>query len=143
MTRQMYKGIFWYNPITAKLIVKKVACNRNGVIREKNKYDSSMDDIFNLQKEWAKLSPSVTNGHPYNFFPRGRVEIKNNKAKVTLSPILVFTEPNKVEPRIPLRLIEKEFGLWLKTIRVEVVHDDSERYQYLTDYYLINFPEHK
>ena len=78
---QIYKGIFWYNPTKKKLIVKKVACNSNGEAIEHVEYSSQSGNNFNHKAEWSKLPKSVTNGQPYNYYPRGRVEIKNNKAK--------------------------------------------------------------
>ena len=87
---QIYKGIFWYNPTKKKLIVKKVACNSNGEAIEHVEYSSKSGNNFNHKAEWSKLPKSVTNGQPYNYYPRGRVKIKNNKANTTLCALLKF-----------------------------------------------------
>ena len=139
----MYKGKFWYDPTAAKLIVKKVACDRNGIALETVEYSSKSGDNFNHKVEWEKFPRSITSGYPYNYYPRGRVEIKKNKAKIYLNPILICFDYLSPEPWCPLRLVEKEFGLGLETIRAQVITDNSKHYQYLTDYYLINHPEHK
>ena len=131
---QVYKGIFWYNPTTKKLIVKKVACNSYGEALEPVEYSSKSGNNFNHKVEWSKLPKSVTCGQPYNYYPRGRVEIKNNKAKVYLNPILVYHDSNAKKPWCPISLIEKEFGLGLKTIRAELIPDNSKHYNYLVEY---------
>ena len=122
----MYKGIFWYDPSEKKLIVKKVACNRDGVALEEVEYSSKSGDNFNHRAEWAKLPRSVTNGQPYNYYPRGRVEIKNNKATVYQNPILDQTPI--------MEMINDEFGLNCTTMLARYVNDGSEHYGYIMDY---------
>ena len=78
-----------------KLIVKKAKCNSDGVALEHVEYSSKSMSNFNHKAEWSKLPKSVTNGQPYNYYPRGRVEIKNNKAKVYLNPVLICTIPTQ------------------------------------------------
>ena len=131
---KIYKGIFWYNPTKKKLIVKKVKCNSDGVALEHVEYSSKSGNNFNHKAEWSKLPKSVTNGQPYNYYPRGRVEIKNHKAKVYLNPILICTIPTPKKPFCPISLIEKEFGLGLKTIRADIIPDNSKHYGYLIEY---------
>ncbi len=123
----LYKGIFWYNPIEKKLIVKKVACDRNGIAVEEVEYSSKSGDNFNHKAEWAKLPRSITNGQPYNYYPRGRVEIKNGKATVYLNPIL------NDNPCV-MDMINDEFGLNCKTLLPRFVPDGSEHYKYTMDY---------
>ena len=134
---QIYKGIFWYNPTNKKLIVKKAKCNSDGKAIEHVEYSSKSDNKFNHTSEWSKLPQSVTNGQPYNDFPRGRVEIKNNKAKVYLNPVLICTISTQKEAFCPISLIEKEFGLGLKTIRADIIPDNSKHYGYLVEYPII------
>ncbi len=131
---QIYKGIFWYNPINKKLIVKKVACDKDGVAFEHVEYSSKSGNNFNHKAEWGKFPKSITRGQPYNYYPRGRVEIKNNKAKVYLNPILICHDQYAKKPRYPVSLIEKEFGLGLKTISADLIPDNSKHYGYLIEY---------
>ena len=138
---QIYKGIFWYDPTNKKLIVKKVACKSDGEAIEHVEYSSKSGNNFNHKAEWSKLPKSVTNGQPYNYYPRGRVEIKNNKAKVYLNPILICTIPTQKKPFCPIGLIEKEFGLGLKTIRADIIPDNSKHYGYLIVYPVLNRKE--
>ena len=131
---KIYKGIFWYSPTKKKLIVKKAKCNSDGVALEHVEYSSKSMSNFNHKAEWSKLPKSVTNGQPYNYYPRGRVEIKNNKAKVYLNPVLICTIPAQKKAFCPISLIEKEFGLGLKTIRADIIPDNSKHYSYLIEY---------
>ena len=122
----MYKGIFWYEPSEQKLIVKKVACDRNGLALEPIEYSSKSGDNFNHKAEWAKLPRNVTNGHTYNYYPRGRVEIKKGKATVYLNPAL--------DNSFVMNIINGEFGLSSKTLLARYVLDGSEHYKYEMDY---------
>lgn len=122
----LYKGIFWYDSMRDKLIVKKVACDQDGSALNEVEYSSKSGDNFNHKAEWAKMPKSVTGGYPYNYYHRGRVEIKKNKATVYFNPALNT-------PRI-FELIDAEFGLSSGTILVRTVSDGSSHYEYLVDY---------
>ena len=118
-----YKGIFWYDPKTNALICKKVFCDKDGKALENVLYTSKSGENFNHEAEWQKISRSITNGRPYNYYPRGRVEIKNGKATVYLNPILkVKTIQN---------MINSEFNLNSETIPVRFCADGSFHYNYL------------
>ena len=122
----MYKGIFWYDPAEKKLIVKKVACDPDGVALEPVEYSSKSGDNFNHKAEWTRLPRSITNGNPYNYYPRGRVEIKKGKATVYLNPIL--NEPGATD------LIKAEFDLGGEALLLRYISDGSEHYGYIMDY---------
>ena len=100
-------------------------------------YSSKSGNNFNHKAEWSKLPKSVTNGQPYNYFPRGRVEIKNNKAKVYPQSHFNLHDSYSKKPFCPVSLIEKEFGLGLKTIRADIIPDNSKHYGYLVEYPII------
>lgn len=85
---KLYKGIFWYVPAERRLIAVKVACDQNGTALTAVEYSSESGDNFNHKSEWAKMPESVTYGKPYNYFPRGRVEVKNGKAAIYFNPAL-------------------------------------------------------
>lgn len=122
----MYKGVFWYNPTEHGLICKKVACDESGVALEETEYSSKSGDNFNHKAEWAKLPKSETGGHPYNYYPRGRVEIQKKKVTIYLTPVL-DTESVTV-------LINSLFELCNIDIPIKIVPDGSEHYKYLMDY---------
>lgn len=120
------KGIFWYIPCEHKLISAKVACDENGNALEKVNYSSKSGDNFNHKTEWSKLHKSITNNKPYNYYPRGRVEITKGKATIFFNPVL-----NRFDIH---DLIMDEFGLVGKRIIVKEVADGSKHYEYLIDF---------
>jgi hypothetical protein len=82
------------------------------------------DDTYNHKRAWATLPRKTTNGMPYNYYPRGRVEVKLNKAVIYLNPN-ICTESVIAD-------IKLEFGL--TDIVVEVRIDGSKHYKcYLDD----------
>lgn len=90
----MNKGIFWLitNQSGEKeLLCIKVACDAMGDPKEQVMFSSKSGENFNHKAEWSKLSPRLTLGKPFNYFPRGRVEIR--KGKVT-----VFCHPELIQP---------------------------------------------
>ena len=121
-----YKGVFWYNPCAEELITKKVACDLNGAEIEVVEYSSKFGENFNHKLEWEKLPKSITCANPYNYYPRGRVEIKNEKITFYLHLILN-------DERIVKRIIN-EFGLDNANIPIRIVADGSEHYNFLIDF---------
>lgn len=116
----LYRGIFWYNPNKHSLISVKVKCNENGEALEKT--DGFKE--LNHDVEWAKLPESVTLNHPYNYYPRGRVEIKNNEVTITLNSVLLKLDIQE--------LILEVFEISGKPITTKTVADES--YNYLIDF---------
>lgn len=108
MKSMLYKGLFWikqdergrFIPITVM-----VECDADG--NAVNNRIAPDKDSFNHEKEW-KIFEAMPSGEyhdlPYNYYPRGRVEINNKKAIVYFNPLLC-TEYIKW-------LITNEFGLW-------------------------------
>ncbi len=76
-----FKGIFWIKP-GGELLVLKVKCDSYGNLLEDIPPDmlSKSGGNFNHQNTWNALPKSVTGNKEYNFFPRGRAEIRNGKA---------------------------------------------------------------
>ncbi len=121
----IYKGIFWYVPGEHKLIAVKVACDENGNALENTNYSSKSGENFNHKIEWNKLHKDVTKKNPYNYYPRGRVEIKNSKVKIFLNSTLNESEL--------LKLIYSEFSL-SNYIELKAISDNSKHYNYLMEY---------
>lgn len=122
----IYKGIFWYIPIEHKLIAVKVACDENGNTLANTSYSSKSRENFNHKTEWSKLHKSITNNKPYNYYPRGRVEIKKGKATIFFNPVL-----NRFDVH---DLIMNEFDLAGKRIIIKEVADGSKHYAYSIDF---------
>lgn len=87
----MKKGIFWCDSFgrdSPHLIVVSVKCDADGKSDLPIDFSSKSGQNFNHKAEWQKLSRPVTRGQPFNYYPRGRVEIKNRKATIYLNPDL-------------------------------------------------------
>ncbi len=117
----MKKGIFWI--IDNKLFCVSVCCNNNGVALENVNYSAKSGENFNHKCEWEKLPKNIRGKSPYNYYPRGRVEIKNKKAVVYLNPFLNTKE-------IQQKIIQ-EFEL--KDITAIFKSDGSVHYQAIVD----------
>lgn len=113
MSKETSRGVFWV--IDGELLAFPfVESTYNGVAKSGNTY--------NHKKLWPDVKPRGCN-KPYNYYPRGRVDI-TNKGK----PI-IYLNPNIDRSIIPQ--IKSEFGLRAEpTIR----EDWSEHYKcYLDD----------
>ena len=85
----IYKGVFWIKDICDienSAICIKENCSLDGTFIDTHNINENMlsksGDNFNHQKVWNLLSRDITENKPYNYYPRGRVEIKNNNAIV-------------------------------------------------------------
>lgn len=98
----IWKGVFWV--IDGKVVSKKVRCDEFGdmIIDEDREYPAEIWSN-NHKKIWFTLPRTVTQGKAYNYFPRGRVEIRNKKAIIFLNPCLCYEEM--------IRKIKMEFRL--------------------------------
>ena len=85
MVNKLYRGIFWIKDIESFVsVIIKAECNSNGFFVNILDFNllakSGME--FNHQAAWSTLSKRETDNKPYNYYPRGRVEIRNNKATI-------------------------------------------------------------
>ena len=123
----MKKGIFWCkdaNSESPELIVVSSVCDRNGNPAEPTAFSSKAGENYNHKTEWANLGKRVTGGQPYNYYPRGRVEIRNGKATIFLNPVL---DNDAVLIKI---LIVFELHRSDELRSIEVKRDGSKHYQY-------------
>ena len=91
----MRKGLFWVisdNNGERKLLTYTAVCDNNGVAAEgQPAYNSKKGDSFAHKNSWhlaAEKLPMKIRGKPWDYFPRGRVEIANNKATIYFNPSL-------------------------------------------------------
>ena len=115
---ELCKGIFWY--VDNQLLCRKVRCDNSGNSLERVEFTSKHGDNFNHKAEWGKMVRAITGGKPYNYYQRGRVEIKHNRAVLYLNPAL-----NQEEI---IKKILFEFGLDSLTT-IDVKCDGSKHYQ--------------
>ncbi|MGN0169150.1 MAG: hypothetical protein ACI39H_00115 [Lachnospiraceae bacterium] len=89
---KVYKGIFWIKDIaTGDMICAKIPCDVSGkIIRYSDMpLNSKRGDNYNHEKTWDSFDERVTEGKKFNYYPRGRVEIRKGKAKIYLNPNLL------------------------------------------------------
>ena len=87
----MRKGIFWctnFDSECPELIAVSVVCDKDGDSQEPVQFSSKSGNNFNHRIEWDHLDRKITEGKSFDYYPRGRVEIKNGKATVFLNPII-------------------------------------------------------
>ena len=79
-------------------------------------------DTYNHKKLWPDIKPNKCN-KPYNYYPRGRVVVGNNKVTIYMN--------QNVDEKL-LSEIKREFGIIDDNYRI--VYDNSEHYKcYLDD----------
>ena len=129
----MFKGIFWcyvicfdFDMYTRNLITVKVPCDGDGNPLEKADFSSKSGDNFNHKIEWDKISENNRNNHPYNYYPRGRVEINNGRIRIYANPVIICDEEAK-------GMIVKTFELKEREKEIKWIADNSKHYQYDID----------
>lgn len=116
---ELYSGIFWIKDInrpTSDLFFQVPTDefgNTSQIFNAKN------GSTYNHEQTWKELHQSK----PFDYYPRGRVDIQNGVARI-------FINPNLDTPKI-IDLIKKEFNLnernGIKKIKILV--DNSEHYR--------------
>jgi hypothetical protein len=102
----LYKGIFWIKNIeNVNAVVVKSRCNHNGEFIEllKPEFLSKSGLEFNHKAVWNALPKPDTENKQYNYFPRGRVQIRNGSA-------VIYANANIANDRIKEWAV-KEFNL--------------------------------
>ena len=82
---------------------------------------------LNHERAWAKLDKKITQGKPYNYYPRGRVEIKKGKARIFLNPAL--NEESIIEKICRSFGLKRENGL----TDILIKNDNSWHYRFLME----------
>ena len=81
----LYRGIFWVKDIESlEIVVIKAECKYDGFFVEipDSKLLSKSGKEFNHQSAWRTLPKSMTDNKSFNYYPRGRVEIRKGKAVI-------------------------------------------------------------
>ena len=118
-----FKGIFWIKP-NGELFVLKVKCDSFGNFLEDIPHDmlSKSGGNFNHKNAWNALPKSITDNKEYNYFPRGRAEIRNGKA-------IIFT--NYITEDLKLKIIDAFYlsdGNGIEQVIFKI--DNSAHYKY-------------
>ena len=116
----LYRGLFWIRSLPERdMIALRFLSDENGVLSD----GSLTAKDINHKRLWERLDSVVTGGLPYNYYPRGRVELRRGRALIFCSPH-ICTEELKV-------MITERFGLTAENGIKEVVlkADGSAHYQ--------------
>lgn len=112
MSKEMSRGVFWI--IDGELLAFPFYDDSAvGIAKSGNTY--------NHKKLWSEIKPKGCN-KPYNYYPRGRVDI-SNKGKA-----IIYMNPNIDESLIPL--IKSEFGIIDNPV---IRYDNSQHYKCYLD----------
>lgn len=126
----LYKGIFWIKDIEnlyESTISYKILCDKFGNVFYSGEYVNAIGksgNNFNHKKLWDMLPASITNNITYDYYPRGRVEIKKCKATIFISQYLADCKDEIVKYVCDRYNITKENGINKVLIHI----DGSEHY---------------
>ena len=89
----LYRGIFWIpniNNLYDSKLYFQIPCDFEGNISGDFKISTQMSskgtDNYNHKNVWNTLPKNLTNNKPFNYYPRGRVEINHGTAIIYHSP---------------------------------------------------------
>lgn len=123
---ELCKGIFWITDIAnlnSEELIFRIPVTPEGEIIEPEKLDlnSKNEDNYNHRLHWASLPPKMTHNKAFDYYPRGRVEIRNKKA-------IIYLNPNIATDQVKGFIIEK-FGLISENgIKRVTMHPDGSNH---------------
>lgn len=94
---ELYKGIFWITEVddwSAEQLISRIQVTPAGKLINPEKLDlnSKNVDNYNHRLLWESLTSKTTHNKPYNYYPRGRIEIKHGKAMIYANPNICCEE---------------------------------------------------
>ena len=106
--RELYQGIFWIVDEdyleNNKSYCYLIPSDSNGnVDAEGLNLNAKSGSTYNHEKVWSLMSSKLTHNKPYNYYPRGRVQIANSKAVIYMNPNICYDEA--------IEFIKNEFNL--------------------------------
>ena len=131
----MYKGIFWSylswfddDMYGATVLPIRVKCDADGNPLEAVEFSSKSGENFNHKTEWEKMKATsrMCRKHPFDYFPRGRVEVNNGNIKVFANPVIIAEESAK-------NMVVKAFELEDVVEKIIWIADESKHYSFLVD----------
>ena len=119
---RLQRGLLWVTDIeNAEMIIVSATCDTNGVFTESisQEYLSKNGDEFNHRRVWESLHYNKN----FDYYPRGRVQIRNSKA-------IIFCSPHICTDHI-IDEIKRKFGLNQSNgiVSVKIIADGSEHYK--------------
>ena len=124
--KRPYKGIFWIKDFL-NLVSVKIEVDKNGKAVHDDNLNSKKGDNFNHKMTWERFNRKITDGKPYNYYPRGRVEIRNGKAIIFANPYICTQDV--------LDMVKNEFHLHAENGIEEIIMkpDYSNHYKCYLD----------
>jgi len=132
---ELSSGIFWIisdnNDLSKRiLLIFAIPCDTDGTPKNTHtvELNSKSGNSYNHKKIWeSEIHNKDFGKKKYNYYPRGRVEISNNKAVIYLNP--------HINKPVFIDEIKKGFGLSASNIsEVRVKADGSKHYQCFLDW---------
>lgn len=95
--RDLYKGIFWITDLDnvyANQLYFQIPVTSDGIVinPEVMHLNSKNGDNYNHKLVWKELTPKETQNKPFDYFPRGRIEINRGKATIYANPNICTQE---------------------------------------------------
>lgn len=122
----VYKGVFWMTDNRQEGYIFRIPCDCEGNVVGQAEYqlNSKNGQNYNHKLLWASLPKLLTQGKPFDYFPRGRVEIRNSHATVYLNPDINIESIQEY--------LISQFGLSIENgiMSVRFVSDGSNHYKY-------------
>lgn len=97
-SRDLCRGIFWITDVddlSKNKLYFQIPCDSLGNVQTTYSdlgLNAKSGLTYNHEKTWSQLSSKYTHNKPYNYYPRGRVEIANGKAIIYVSPHIATEE---------------------------------------------------
>lgn len=120
MSKIQSKGPFWYNDETGEILSFPYDPDQLESAKSKNGL------TYTHKKLWKEIAGQYSK-YPYNYFPRGRVEIDNKGRSI------IYMNPNV--PDSVVSEIRSQFGIPSGDVRI--IYDNSSHYKcHLDDGYI-------
>ena len=124
MAKELSCGIFWCIAESEEQLTEKnllpfmKGCSLEGIPVDTEGFNAKSGMTYNHKETWSTLPSSVTHSKKFDYYPRGRVEIRNNKATIWLNQYIAHLAKD----------IAKLYGLSaLSNVQTRV--DGSEHYK--------------
>lgn len=129
-SRELSKGIFWIKDpdnIEDTGIFLDIPCTPDGTAFDGSELNAKTGTTYNHERTWLLLDSSVTEGRPYNYYPRGRVEISSGKA-------IIYANPNIANNELVKWCVDK-FNLTAANgiNKIRIIADGSQHYKCYLD----------
>lgn len=124
MAKELSCGIFWCLAETEDEIDEKhllvffKECNLDGIPVDTDGLNAKSGMTYNHKATWASLPKNITKGHQFDYYPRGRVEVSNNKAIIWMNGNIIGLADE----------IKRLCGLSILS-KVQVREDGSDHYK--------------